>query len=283
MTKFGIPVLAVTLSICGTSSLAGCGADPDPCTIPSGSYHAVPAEGAAIGALMFLHGWGSSGLGSLRMTGMVQTFTQAGYVVITPNGTPREGRTGRGWSFHPDRPAPRDENVFLQTVRDDAAARFGFDADAVLLSGFSIGGSMASYVACHTPAAFAAYAPVGGGLWRPHPDSCAGPVKLLHTHGWKDGTVPLEGRVLRGGSFQDPDALIQGDVFATFERWRVANECINHKPDRFAFSDTYWRRAWDNCAPGSALEFAMHAGGHSVPKGWAAMALEWFENTTAPE
>ena len=40
----------------------------------------------------------------------------------------------------------------------------------------------------------AAYAPVAGSFWRPHPDmeACAGPVDLLHTHGWRDKTVPLD-------------------------------------------------------------------------------------------
>ena len=119
--------------------------------------------------------------------------------------------------------------------------------------------------------------PVAGGMWRPHPVECEAPVRLLHTHGWTDGTVPLEGRVLRGGSLQDPEKVVQGDVFATMELWRLTNGCVNHKPDRFDIGDRYWRRAWDRCAPGSALEFMMHAGGHAVPRGWAPLALEWFE------
>jgi len=266
----------------GGQGQAACLGQEAGCAVEGGQYHAVAATGAAKGALVFLHGWGSSGTGSLSMRGMVQSFTEAGYVVIAPDGVPREGRSGRSWNFHPDWPSSRDEIDFLATVIDDAAPRFGFDRDKVLLSGFSIGGSMASYVACQSPELFAAYAPVGGGMWRPHPATCQGPVRLLHTHGWADGTVPLEGRVLRGGTLQDADPLVQGDVFATFETWRLANRCENHKPDRFEIADRFWHRAWERCAPGSALEFVLHPGGHAMPRGWAEMALTWFEGL-APE
>lgn len=268
---------AATTATTAKTVHAGCGADEAACEIDGGSYHAVLPTGEAKGALVFLHGWGSSGQGSLRMSGMVRTFAQAGYVVIAPDGTPREGRSGRRWSFHPDLPAARDEYDFLARVKDDSAARFGFDPDNVLLSGFSIGGSMTSYVACFRPETFAAYAPVGGGMWRPHPVACEAPVKLMHTHGWTDGTVPLEGRAVRGENARDPQAFVQGDVFATLQTWRTANDCVNHMPDQRNAEGAFWTRTWTDCAPGSALSFALHPGGHAMPKGWAAMALQWFE------
>ncbi len=268
---------AAALVLTTGTAQAGCGADEAACEIDGGTYHAVLPEGDAKGALVFLHGWGSSGQGSLRMSGMVRTFNAAGYVVIAPDGTPRDGRNGRRWSFHPDVPSARDEYDFLARVKDDAATRFDFDAGNVMLSGFSIGGSMSSYVACFAPETFAAYAPVGGGMWRPHPETCAGPVKLLHTHGWSDGTVPLEGRAVRGENAQDPEAFVQGDVFATFDTWRAANGCVNHMPQRRSTDGPFWTRTWTDCAPGSALSFALFPGGHAMPRGWAQFALEWFE------
>lgn len=257
---------------------AGCGEQEAACEIAGGSYHAVlPASGPPKGALVFLHGWGSSGQGSLRLSGMVRTFTEAGYAVIAPNGTPRQGRSGRGWAFHPDFPGVRDEAAFLQDVKADAAARFGVPSEQVLLAGFSIGGSMTSYTACAAPDAFAAYAPVGGGFWRPHPDRCAGPVRVLHTHGWTDGTVPLEGRAVRGADALDPAALVQGDMFEGLQIWRRANQCRNHMPQTRSAEGPFWTRTWTDCAEGSALSFALHPGGHAMPRGWAEMALAWFE------
>jgi polyhydroxybutyrate depolymerase len=118
---------------------------------------------------MFLHGWGASGEAMLNLRDMVETARARGYAVIAPDGTPREGRDGRGWGFAPERPGPRDEIAFLKAARDDAIARHGIDAGRVVLGGFSIGGSMASYLACSEPGAFAAYLPVAGAFWHPLP------------------------------------------------------------------------------------------------------------------
>lgn len=269
-------VVAAVLLVPGAAQ-SGCGAQEAPCNVETGTYHAVVPQGVPVGAVMFLHGWGSSGEGSLRMTGMVNSLTRRGYAVIAPDGTPREGRSGRRWSFHPDLPAARDEFAFLAAVKADAAARFGFDAQNMILSGFSVGGSMASYVACSRPALFAAYAPVGGGLWRPHPEACTAPVSLFHTHGWSDGVVPVEGRAVRGQDALDPQALVQGDVFETLQIWRAVNGCVHFRADRFETEGRYWRRAWDRCRPGSRLELALHPGGHAIPRGWAEMMLDWYE------
>jgi polyhydroxybutyrate depolymerase len=139
----------------------------------------------------------------------------------------------------------------------------------MLLSGFSIGGSMASYVACAVPGSFRAYAPVAGSFWRPHPAACAGPVALLHAHGWQDGTVPLEGRVLGNGA-------VQGDVHVAMQIWRAANGC-RLQPDLYDTRGDFQIRAWTGCASGARLDFALHPGGHSIPPGWANLALDWFE------
>ncbi|MEP2654628.1 MAG: polyhydroxybutyrate depolymerase [Sedimentitalea sp.] len=265
------------LAIASQPALASCGADDGACTVENGTYHARLPEGEIKGAVMYLHGFGGSGEGALRSKEWVNRALDRGYVLIAPDGLPYVEARGRGWSFIPGRPKLRDEPAFLRSVRDDAAERFGFDADQTILGGFSIGGSMTSYMACEAPDSFAAYAPVAGGFWRPHPTECAGSVRLLHTHGWTDGTVPLEGRVLRGGDATNPNALMQGDIFYTLRIWRETNRCHQLRADRFVTEGDFMGRAWDRCADGSALEFALFPGGHVVPSGWADMMLDWYE------
>lgn len=272
--------LAVAAALWTQQAAAGCAAAEDACEIAEGTYHLVLPDTAPEGntpALVFLHGWGASGEGMLRMRGMVQSALDRGYAVITPDGIPREGRNGRGWGFHPERPGPRDEVAFLQAVRDDAIARHGIDPDRVLLGGFSIGGSMTSYLACAAPDAFAAYVPVAGAFWYPHPTGCAGPVNLLHTHGWTDGTVPLEGRILRGAtSLEEPGVFAQADIWQAMQIWRRTNEC---RPNATSHGEhgIFWTSAWENCGSGHSLGFALFNGGHGVPEGWTDMALDWFE------
>ncbi|XDA97730.1 PHB depolymerase family esterase [Sulfitobacter sp. LCG007] len=276
-------VLAITLAGAGRSA-AGCGPDPAPCTVPLGVYHVALPEGKPRGALLYLHGARASGKDALQSRDWNRMALSRGYAVIAPDGTIQPVRGWRGWSFMLDIPTARDEIAFLESVRDDAAARFGLDAGSMILTGFSVGGAMTSYVACRSPESFAAYAPVAGGFWRPHPGQCEdGPVRLLHTHGWTDTTVPLEGRVLRGEDEDDPDALMQGDIYDTLEMWRHVNGCKQFRADRFVTEGAFLRRAWDRCTPGSALEFALHKGGHLVPEGWATMMLDWAETLEAAD
>lgn len=265
----------VTLMALATGpAMAGCLDDPAPCVVPLGSYHiALPdSRDGTVPAVMFLHGAGGTGMGAIKNTGMSSTLLSRGYAVIGPNGMDRPGRFGTGWSFIPGRPVLRDELAFLEQVKEDAAARFNVDADAVLLAGFSVGGSMTSYIACAAPDAFAGFAPVAGSFWRDLPEDCAGAVRLLHTHGWRDQTVPLEGRPLGGGK------IYQGDVWQSMQIWRAENGCDRLRPDSFDTDGLFWRRVWEDCAPGTALEFALHPGGHSIPQGWSGMALDWFES-----
>ncbi|MEM9317494.1 MAG: PHB depolymerase family esterase [Pseudomonadota bacterium] len=276
-------ICAAALSLAASSAAqAVCGPDVEAaCELENGTYHIeLPETPEGAPALMFLHGWGSSGQGSLSMRGMVETALARGYAVIAPDGVPREGRSGLTWNFHPLREHSRDEPAFLASVRDDAAARFGIDPSAVVLAGFSIGGSMTAYAACAAPGDFAAYAPLSGNVWRPHPTRCEGPVRMLHVHGWTDGTVPLEGRILGGAGggidANEPGVFAQGDVFQALELWRLTNAC-QHNARNFAQTETYWIRSWSDCSPGAELTFALFHGGHGIPPGWADLVLDWVE------
>ena len=242
---------ALVLSFLAPAAQAGCAGAETACEIESGTYHIVLPDGEGpFPALVFLHGAGGQGESSAKsFAGLVER----GYAVIGPDGVPREGSNRRGWSFHPDWPPRRDEAAFIRDVLDDASATHGIDRERVLIGGFSIGGSMVSYLACQDPDIAAAFVPVAGSFWRPHPplDACAGPVRLFHTHGWRDGTVPIEGRPLRNGT------ILQGDVFHAMQVWRETNGCDGLKATEFETGETYWRRSWPECRHG-ALEFALH-------------------------
>lgn len=267
-----IKAACLVLLLAADAANAGCGPEAQPCDLQGGSYHlALPQGTGPFPAVVFLHGFGGSGEGALNNDGMVNAILARGYAVVAPDGQAMTDRPGRSWDFHPDRPATRDDVNFILSVADDATSRFAIKRDAMLLAGFSIGGSMVSYLACQAPQAFPAYAPVAGSFWQPEPELCGGPVKLLHTHGWTDQVVPLEGRVIR------PD-FVQGDVFQSLQTWRKANGCNRMQPDTFQTLGAFHHRSWSACVPGGRLDLALHFGGHSIPAGWSTLALDWFES-----
>ncbi len=242
------------------------------CEMEDGFYHAkVPATTGPHPAVIFLHGYGGRGAGIIENRGLVSALNDRGYAVIAPQGIPRRpGDKGGTWNSRV-RDGLRDDVAWLAAVAEDAATRLDIDRERIVLAGFSAGGMMAWRVACDAPNSFDAYAPIAGLMWRPLPEQCVGPVRMLHTHGWSDPVVPLEGRTVNGSG------LTQGDLFRGLRLLRAASGCSKDAPNSFARNGIYQHRRWSDCVPGSALEFALHPGGHSIPKGWSTLALDWFE------
>jgi polyhydroxybutyrate depolymerase len=251
---------------------ADCGGPDAPCEIDGGFYHIVAPEGPGPHpAVIFLHGYGGLADASIANEGLVRPFLDRGYAVIAPQGMPRrQGRRGGSWNAFAS-PTRRNDVDFIRAAVADAARRFGLDRDRIVATGFSGGGMMVWRIACDAPEDYAAYAPVAGLLWRPLPAHCAGPVRMLHTHGWTDPVVPIEGRAVAGGR------ITQGDLFAGLNLLREAGGCLRDDPDVTAAKGDFWLRQWSDCAEGASLEFALHPGGHAIPKGWSTMVLDWFE------
>ena len=259
-----------------------CGIGENDCAIELGEYNIELPERSdptvKIPAMLYFHGAGGSGQRSLKNREMVETFLKRGYAVIAPSGLKRpNSKFGPGWSFHPDRKKRRDELAFSKAMLEDATRKFNLDRDRILMTGFSIGGSLTWYLACQDPTVVKAFAPVAGAFWRPHPSSqnCTGPANLMHTHGWVDGTVPLEGRPI--GPIDNP-RIVQGDVFYSMQLIREVNGCKRLKANKFDTSGKFWKRWWTKCTSKRALQFNLFQGGHSVPEGWATEAIDWFES-----
>lgn len=267
---------AAALLMLGAGQAAGqtpsCGGADAPCALGERSYHlALPAasfEGPRP-VVVHLHGAGSTGRAVIR-GGMARTAAARGYVVVAPTGR-RDGfgRWAPNWGVRDGRDGFETDVAFIEAVLDDVASRVELDRSRMLLAGFSRGGSFVWDVACALPESFAAFASVAGGFWEPMTQSCAGPVRLLHIHGWRDRTVPLEGRPLGSGR-------AQGDIHQGMIVWRATNGCSNQRADAFETEGDLWTRQWIECDAG-ALTFVLHPGGHGAPRGWSSMALDWFE------
>ncbi|MFO7857067.1 MAG: polyhydroxybutyrate depolymerase [Paracoccaceae bacterium] len=269
-SALGAGLAAALLALAGAAPARACEAPETPCAAPGGVYHLATPEGEGPHpAVMFLHGWGGRAAGVIATEAVVAPLLAAGWAVVAPQGEPRRpGEAGGPWNSRND-PEARDDVAFLASVAGHAAETAGLARGRMLLAGFSGGGMMAWRQACDAPESFRAYLPIAGLLWRPLPEACAGPVRLLHVHGWSDPVVPMEGRSVAGGR------LTQGDLFAGLDLLRRANGCARDDPDAYGAEGAFLLRRWTDCAPGSALGFALFDGGHRIPEGWAALALGW--------
>ena len=225
---------------------------------------------AALPALVFFHGYGSSAGATLRRDDLRAELDRLGWLLIAPNGLVPPGRGRTSWSHEGSPSRTRDEAAFTHAVLGDVAERLPLDRGRVFVGGFSQGSSMAWHLACLDAAPYAGFVALSGAFWDPMPEDCpAPPRRLVHFHGLTDHTVPLEGRPI-GGRFR------QSDAFASLAVLRRSWGCPS-MPDGMTVAGGLRCRTWPACGRGGALRFCLHDGGHEAPKGWAKEAFDWLE------
>ncbi|MEL6977665.1 MAG: PHB depolymerase family esterase [Pseudomonadota bacterium] len=264
------------------AELAPCGAAGAPC-------QARDAAGAALGvylarapetdssappngrpAIFFIHGWRSSAEAVMRVDGLRTFADEVGAVLIAPQGL------AQTWSYPGSPSQRRDEFAYFEALRRDAIARHGVDPDRILVSGFSMGGSMAWYLACFAGDRYWAFAPFAGAFWHPMPERCESPTeRLRHVHGTADRMVPLEGRAL-GGGFRQRGAGESLNRLASGLELGRGRDLV----DAFGMRCAAWAGADDGAATapdkGRLLELCLHEGGHIWRPAWLRTAWERF-------
>jgi len=233
-----------------------CGPETD-CALATGSYRiALPETRPGAGAILYLHGYRGSPEEVMGFAALSDLAEELGVALIAPRGE------GMSWNLPGAFPGGRDDVAFVRAVADDAAGRFGLDRDRMLVAGFSVGGSMAWYVACAEGRGFAGYAPIAGAFWEPYVTDCRQPLpELHHVHGRADRTVPLAGRRL--------SMATQGDTYRSFALLRRFSGCSGDLAG--AEVDGELACAQQSCG-GSVQELCLHDGGHSVRPEWIARA-----------
>jgi polyhydroxybutyrate depolymerase len=262
----------MALAIGAMEPALGCAAESR-CDVAGGYYlWRAPAGwdgSAALPAIVYFHGWQGSAEDVLADTAMKKALDDAGILLIAPNGA------GRTWSYPGSPGRHRDEFAFVSAVLDDAEARLPLRRDRLVASGFSQGGSMVWNLACRLAPRFAAFAPIAGAFWRPHPEHCATPpIRLRHVHGTADRTVPMEGRTLRGGVYR------QGDVREGWALWLKANACPP-KPPVTERAGGLSCETWADCGSRRRLSLCLHDGGHDMDSRWLVEAVRWLEEEIA--
>ena len=262
-------ILLAALLVLGSRAMAEEGV----IVLPDGTYRAVAPPGwdgtSALPVLLYLHGYGQSSADIVGDPATVAAATSLGALFVVPDGL------HHAWSFLGAPSHARDDVAFLRAVLADVRRRWPAAPAKVYAAGFSIGGSMVWDLACHAADGFAAFLPMSGAFWLPYPERCeSGPVNLRHVHGISDATVPMAGRVLRGG------VATQGDVMKGWDILRATDGCPA-APDRTVQEDDHaWEgdlacRVWSSCESGRTLELCLHRDGHDMEPGFLHAGLAW--------
>lgn len=261
-------LVALSVGLTGPAAASDCGGAERPCTVGTGRYYAAPPPGwdgeSPLPAVIFFHGYRSSGANAIANDALRQAVHAAGYLLVAPDGL-------AGTWAHVGSPSDRrDEMAFMDDVRADLMARWRVDSDRLLVTGFSQGGSMVWDLACYRGDAYTTFAPISGAFWQPLPDHCpGGPVTLRHVHGTADTVVPMAGRAIR-------ETFRQGDVREGFALWRRHDGCAA-TPDRKINLGELRCQVWTDC-DGGALQLCLHDGGHRFRAAWVAEAIDWMEH-----
>lgn len=283
--RFQTPRARITLSaalltafVAAPAAAASGPAPCDPCELPDGGYAAAAPPDwngrDSLKLLVFLHGWGGKATDITGDPHIARPAHAQGFLLVAPDGR------GAAWNFRGLPDEPRDDVAFLHHVVADARSRWPIDPAAIVLGGFSIGGSMTWHLACYAPAPFTAFMPFSGGFWEKLPAACpGGPVNLRHTHGTHDSVVPMAGQAF-------DEEWKQADIRTGFTRWLAADGCAA-APDTQAKDSAVPDGAitcstWNSCRSGRALQLCLHDGDHSMIEPWFAASLRWAAARRGP-
>ncbi|MBB3994781.1 polyhydroxybutyrate depolymerase [Sulfitobacter undariae] len=239
-----------------------CGADSD-CIVGDRVYRISLPEGAEkpMGAVIWAHGYGGSAAGAMRNLSLRKMVHAQGLALIAAQGV--DGN----WDL-PNGPRTPDstgaaEFAYFDAVIADATTRFSINPNRLVASGFSAGGMMVWNLACAQPQKFVGYVPISGTYWKAPPASCATPAaSIVHIHGDRDTTVPLEGRAI--GQTRQGRVAEALEMYANFGEFGPKT---TRKLDMFTCTT-------QGNPDGEILEFCLFKGGHSFRTEYLGYALD---------
>lgn len=259
LTFLWTTLMTVSAQACGFNSQCHIGDRHYYIAMPDGHDGETP-----IPALIFAHGYQGSALGIIRNPRLRKVTDDLGIAFIAVKSE------GQSWSTvnSPSGNAGSEavELAYFDAVKKDVTSRFSIDPEKIVMSGASTGGMVTWTLACERSDAFAAFIPMSGTFWAPVPPTCKGRVaNIVHFHGDKDRTVPLNGRPVAGthqGSV--PKALAMYRSFGGFSAPRSINldelRCENSAN-----------------AASKIVNFCLYSGGHSFRSSNVATAWRMLE------
>ncbi len=238
-------------------------------TLPSISYGSITRmfrvhtpvhyrAGQRYPVVVVYHGYGGDARESEKDTGFSPFADQQGIVAVYPQGL--DDTNGKPfWASAGPIDLGIDELPFANDMLNTVQSRYCVDPGRVYVTGFSNGGGMANYLACHMAERVAAAVPISGNYYFSANCHPARPISILEVHGVADDVVPYAGDPPKPGLWHLPP------VTEWLQGWAKRDGCTTGP-------ETFWRAAdvtalrWTNCQGNvTVMHYRMEHGGHAIP------------------
>ncbi len=221
--------------------------------------------------VILFHGSGGNGASMDRMSGFSAVAEREGFILALPDALGRNWNDGREVPSIPSMAHGVDDVAFVDAMITEIGALYKLDPKRLYATGFSNGGIFVHLLAARSTHAFAAIAPVSGGIAVPLAPKFKPtvPLSVLILHGTADPMVPYKGG--------DVDYNSNGSIIATEDtalRW-VECDRIKSPSESGTLPDTdpddgctvSWTR-WAPKTPGLEVAlFSINGGGHTWASG----------------
>jgi polyhydroxybutyrate depolymerase len=190
-----------------------------------------------------------------------------GVIMAFPSGL--SGPSGGAWNVGPCCVANADDLAFATALVAQIQQTACIDPKRIYAVGFSMGGGMSHYVACHAADVFAAVAPAAFDLLEENVGDCtpSRPITVISFRGTGDSIVPYDGGY---------SAVVSGmpitflGARTTFETWAGINQCAGSP----SAEDAQGCTAYSDCQDGVEVILCTNGGGHepgNASIGWPVL------------
>ncbi len=217
----------------------------------------VPAAydgSSAVPLVVDFHPLGGSGPSERSSSPYPAQTDPEGVIMAFPSG--QSGPMGGAWNVGPCCVANVDDVAFARALVEQVQGKACIDPKRIYAVGFSMGGGMSHYLACHAADVFAAVAPAAFDLLEENVGSCAPsrPITVVSFRGTSDPVVSY------AGGYSD---VVSGMPITflgapgTFEAWAGINECTGSP----SAEDAQGCSTYSNCQDGVQVTLCTKQGG----------------------
>jgi len=228
----------------------------------------------AVPLVIDFHGLGGSGSNERTSSPYPAQTDPDGVIMAFPTGL--SGPSGAAWNVGPCCVKDTDDVAFAKALVTEVESLACIDPKRVYAVGFSMGGGMSHYLACHASDVFAAVAPAAFDLLKENVDDCKPkrPISVISFRSTGDQVVSYAGAASSVVSGMPITFL---GAKATFAKWAELNQCTGSA----SAEDAQGCASYSSCKDGVDVVLCTKQGG-SHEAGNAKVAWPLLKKHTLP-